>query len=199
MKIGVFGGAFNPVHIGHVKLLEVLDNEINFDKILIIPSKQSPHKSSDGLIDSKYRVEMLKIAFSQYNKATISDIELKREGKSYTVDTLKQLKGEYLTDELFLICGSDMFLTLHDWREPIEIFKNAVICTALRGDVDDEVMFTQNEMLKNLGAETVLVNKRIKPVSSTIIREGLKNGQDVHELLPSGVYDYILQNGIYRE
>lgn len=199
MKIGIFGGAFNPVHIGHVKLLRVLDDEIGFDKILIIPSKQSPHKSSVGLIDSKYRVEMLKIAFSQYDKALISDIELKREGKSYTVDTIKQLKSEYPSDELFLVCGSDMFLTLHDWREPIEIFKNAVICTALRGDVDDSVMFTQNEMLKNLGAETVLVNKRIKPVSSTIIREGLKAGQDVHELLPSGVYDYILQNGLYRE
>lgn len=199
MKIAVFGGAFNPVHIGHTELVRLFDEKLHFDKILIIPSKISPHKSSDGLIDADYRMNMCRIAFSQMKNAVVSDIELRREGISYTVDTLRELKAMYPNDELYLICGSDMFLTLHKWREPNEIIKTATICAAKRGDERDEAILVQNERLCGMGAKTALINSYIPDVSSTDIREKLLDGKACGEQLDERVLCYIRRFGLYLD
>lgn len=199
MKIAVFGGAFNPVHTGHTELVKLFDDKLNFDKILIIPSKVSPHKSSEGLIDADYRLNMCRLAFSSVQNALVSDIEQRREGKSYTVDTLRELKEQYPIDELYLICGSDMFLTLHEWFMPQEIFSLAVICAAKRGDESDEAILAQNERLIRQGAKTVLINSHITNVSSTEIRAKIRAHKDCGGLLNGDVMRYIKQFGLYLD
>lgn len=199
MKIAVFGGAFNPVHIGHTELVRLFDEKLHFDKILIIPSKISPHKSSDILIGAGYRMNMCRIAFSSQKNAVVSDIEQRRDGKSYTVDTLRELKERYPNDELYLICGSDMFLTLHEWREPTEIFKLATVCAAKRGDERDCAILAQHQRLCDMGAKSVLINSYIPDISSTLIREKLRDGVDCSELLNGRVLRYIKRFGLYLD
>ena len=112
MRIGIYGGAFNPVHKGHIKLAEEVKTKADLDKIIIMPSGLSPHKSSGSLIDSSHRLQMCKLAF-EGEDYIISDLEIKREGKSYTVDTVTELKEIYPDDELYLIMGSDMLLSFY--------------------------------------------------------------------------------------
>lgn len=200
MKTAVFGGAFNPVHIGHVQLVDELCRELNFDRILIIPSKLSPHKSSSGLISGEHRLKMCKIAFKNQPKAQISDIEMKRDGKSYTVDTLKILKKKYPDDELYLICGSDMFMSFQEWRDYEKILKNAVICGIKRGDEDEKAMEKQKNMLEKKGAKVYLTFAKVADISSTEIRTDLQKGDltSAKKYLPSGVFEYVTENSLYK-
>ena len=114
MRIGIYGGAFNPVHKGHIKLAEEVKTKALLDKIIIMPSGQSPHKSSSSLVESEHRLEMCRLAF-EGEDYIISDLEIKRQGKSYTVDTVTELKKIYPDDEFYLIMGSDMLLCFHKW------------------------------------------------------------------------------------
>lgn len=197
MKIAVFGGAFNPVHIGHTALADAFDRELCFDKILIIPSGISPHKSSAGLIGAADRLAMCRLAFRGKDKAQISDIECRRAGKSYTADTLEELSRIYRGGELFLLCGSDMFLTLHSWRDPERIFDKAVICAARRADESDERIKEQKRRLESAGARVLLTEAVIPAVSSTAIRARLQTGEDCADELCPAVCEYIRAHGLY--
>lgn len=128
MKIGIFGGTFNPPHKGHRLLLDRVVEKMGLERVIVMPSYMPPHKTvADN--DPMHRYEMAQLAFPDYE---VSNMELERKGKSYTVDTLRQLKEQYPTDVLYLICGSDMFLSLGTWREPASIFSMATIVTAAR-------------------------------------------------------------------
>ena len=200
MKIAIFGGAFNPVHIGHVQLVQTLLTQLNFDKILIVPSKLSPHKSSNGLIDGAHRMKMCEIAFADVEKAQVCDIEMNRSGKSYTVDTLIELKKRFANDELYLICGSDMFLTLQEWRNYEKIIKLAHICGIKRANEDENALTKQKKRLEKDGAKVYLTFAEIADVSSTMIRFELQNGkfESAEKYLPQGVLDYIMKNLLYK-
>ena len=133
MKIGVFGGTFNPPHEGHKKLALEFMSRLSLDLLLIIPTYIPPHKSSDFLADGADRLEMCKLTFLPLGgNVNVSDIELRRHGKSYTVDTLHEIRDKHPKDELFFLMGSDMLLSFHKWREPDKILDFAVICAAPR-------------------------------------------------------------------
>ena len=135
MRIGIYGGAFNPVHKGHVKLAEEIKEKAYLDKIIIMPSGLSPHKSSGQLIDSEHRLEMCRLAFDK-EYFEVSDLEIRREGKSYTVDTVTELKSVYPNDELYLVMGSDMLLSFHKWYRYEDILSAVTICATTRqGDI----------------------------------------------------------------
>ena len=197
MKIALFGGAFNPIHNGHIELINVFNDIVHFDKILIMPSKISPHKSSEGLIDGKHRIKMCEFALENMDNAEVSSIEMKREGKSYTYYTIKQLQKMYEKADIYLICGSDMFLTLNSWFNAEYILKSCVICCSKRGDEADEKINKQNEYLKSIGAKTIVIDGRIVPLSSTYIREKLKKNDNCEKILPANVYNYIVENNLY--
>lgn len=197
MKIAVFGGAFNPVHNGHVMLCNEFCKAIGFDKVLLVPSSISPHKSNDNLALAEHRVNMLKLVLNEIENAEICMLELEREGKSYTALTLQQLRQIYENDELYLICGADMFLTVDRWYRPDIIFENAIICGACRDEFDEEKMNEQAKRIEKMGAKTIVLAKYISPLSSTKIRDMLEQGNDCSALLPNGVYDYIMSNGLY--
>lgn len=133
MKIGVFGGTFNPPHEGHKKLALEFMSRLSLDLLLIIPTYIPPHKSSDFLADGADRLEMCRLTFLPLGgNVSVSDIELRRHGKSYTVDTLREIREKHPKDELFFLMGSDMLLSFHKWREPDKILDFAVICAAPR-------------------------------------------------------------------
>ena len=117
-KTGIFGGTFNPIHLGHVRLGQMVLNDLKLDRIIYIPDNTPPHKSDKDLASGSDRLKMIELALKDCDNLEASDIELRREGKSYTYQTLLELKKMYPGDELFLITGADMFLTLDRWKEP---------------------------------------------------------------------------------
>ena len=131
MKIGIFGGTFNPPHKGHARMIEKLTEELELDKVLIIPNKIPTHKRCDELADNKDRLAMCKMAFKN-PKFEISTMEMDRESDSYTIFTVDELKKKYPADELYLIIGSDMFLMFHKWYKHKELLEKCRICVGAR-------------------------------------------------------------------
>lgn len=197
MRIGIYGGAFNPIHKGHVKLAEEVKTKTNLDKIIIMPSGLSPHKNSDSLIDSAHRLEMCRLAF-EGDGYIISDLEILRQGKSYTVDTVTELKRLYPDDELFLIMGSDMLLSFHRWYRYEDILsKVTVVATTRQDDITtDELKKYSREVLSK---ETVIIDFYPFECSSTQVRDSLISGEDVTSLVPDKVLGYIKEKGLYTD
>ena len=200
MRIGIFGGSFNPPHLGHKRLADEMMKTAKLDKILIIPAGTPPHKSTKELAGETQRLEMCKLTFNG-EKYQVSDIEFKRQGKSYTVDTINQLKKIYPNDELFLIIGSDMLLSFHRWYRYEQILKNVTLCVATR---ENEVL--SNELLDY--AKNVLhlkeneINISQTPpyvCSSTDIRDKIKDDKSVIDFLSKEVNEYIMENNIYAD
>ena len=199
-KIGVFGGTFNPIHNGHVSLGVYCKDELSLDKLMLIPTYTPPHKSSSELAEEEHRVNMCKLATGQYGYFEVSDIEIERKGKSYTYETLNSLKKIYTEDELYLIVGADMFLTLDKWKNPQSIFKNATIVAVPRNDDDkNDLVYYYESTIKKLGAKAIVLENPVVQVSSTYIRENIDNYQLIKSLIDSNVYEYIVKNKLYRK
>lgn len=204
MKIGIFGGTFNPPHLGHLAAARTAVDVLGLDKLLIIPAAIPPHKQlPQGTPASEHRLAMaakLADALLLPGVAEVSSMELEREGKSYTSDTLTQLRRQYPEAELWLLMGTDMFLTLHLWHDPETILKLAGVCAFGRTEQDGEAVFApQREHLQKTfpGARmTTITLPGLVDVSSTRLRELLAKGEGADYLQPS-VYGYILMNGLY--
>ena len=197
MRIGIYGGAFNPVHKGHVKLAREVKTKANLDKIIIMPSGVSPHKSSGSLVDSIHRLEMCKLAF-EGEDYMISDLEIKREGKSYTVDTVTELKKLYPDDELYLIMGSDMLLCFHKWYRYEDILSAVTICATTRqGDISlDELKAYSRDVLRK---DTLIIDFEPFECSSTKVRNALLSGDDASSSVPCKVLSYIIEKSLYTD
>lgn len=197
MRLGIFGGSFDPVHNGHVELTRAFYKTLSLDKVIVIPAYISPFKLKGGNASPEQRLEMCRLAFEGFSDTEISDIELLREGASYTYLTLRYLSEVYGGDELFLITGADSFLTIQNWKRPEEIFSRAVICSAPRNSDDSAVLEAHAEYLHSLGARTELCNIRVMTVSSTEIRKRVKTGKSIKGLVPEKVEEYIYKNAVY--
>ena len=200
MKTGVFGGTFNPVHKGHIMLAEYCMDSVGLDRIIMIPTAVPPHKISNNLASENDRLNMCKLACRGKENFFVSDIEIKRQGKSYTYETLTQLKEIYPDDHLYTIMGADMFLTLDRWKNPKIIFKKSSIITIPRDEENKhELENFYNKVLKAMGASSVILPNPVMSVSSTFIRENLDNFNLISDMLDKGVYDYIIKNNLYRK
>lgn len=200
MKTGVFGGTFNPVHKGHIMLAEYCMDSVGLDRIIIIPTAVPPHKISNNLASENDRLNMCKLACRGKENFFVSDIEIKRQGKSYTYETLTQLKEIYPDDHLYTIMGADMFLTLNRWKNPEIIFEKSSIITIPRDEENKhELENFYNKVLKAMGASSVILPNPVMSVSSTFIRENLDNFNLISDMLDKGVYDYIIKNNLYRK
>lgn len=198
MKIAVYGGAFNPVHLGHIEIVKFLSEKTDFDKIIIIPSKFSPHKSNKELVDDAHRMNMCELAFKNIDKCEVSDIEIKRDKISYTIDTLVELKTIYPFDDLHLVCGSDMFLSLLNWRKPDEILKRASVFAFIRDNESIEIMNEQKQAIKNKGVKVEICEIKVPPYSSTQIREAIKEEKPFDKFVSKEIFEYILENNLYK-
>ena len=203
MRLGIYGGTFDPIHRGHMAAAQTAAEVLKLDKLLLIPAGIPPHKAlPDGSADPSHRLAMTAIAADRLGlkiPVEVLDLELKREGKSYTSDTLRTLKAQYPDDELWLLMGTDMFLSLQTWHEPEVILSLAKVCAFGRTDRDGEALFApQREFLaKTYGAETVTITlPGLVDISSTQLRSMLSTGTRPEELDES-VYGYILRHGLY--
>ncbi len=204
MKIGVYGGAFNPPHLGHITAAKAVFGLLQLDQLLVIPTGNPPHKTLPaGSPGPERRLEMTRLAMEQAGlgeKAEVLDLELRREGNSYTADTLARLKEQYPEDELWLLMGADMFLTLQAWHEPGRIFSLAGVAAFGRTEADTEDLFSvQRDYLCRTYPQARIFTLSIPgvvDVSSTELRQRLAKGEGGNLLAPA-VYGYILREGLY--
>lgn len=201
MKIGVYGGTFNPVHNGHITAARAAVKALGLDKLLLLPANVPPHKTlPEGSASPEQRLEMAELAAGAVGKLAQADgIELQRTGKSYTSDSLRLLRQQYPEDELWLLMGSDMFLSLHRWHEPEVICALAHIGAFHRMDGDaDEGFAAQKQLLEQqFGARVAIIdNEEIIPISSTQVREALAKGEG-EKLVPTAVWGYIRHCHLY--
>lgn len=201
MKIGVFGGSFNPVHLGHMRLASTAAEQLGLDKVLMMPAFQPPHKDlAPGSPDPKLRLELCRAALKDIPGLEASDMEMEREGKSYTADTLAQLHEKYPDDRLYLIMGMDMFLSLDKWYRPDSICSLAAIAVAHRETADQgkkaQIQAMAEKLRQSYGAEVYQIHLDFIEISSTDIRRMLVFGCG-EEYLNKDVFGMILQKGLY--
>lgn len=198
IKIAMFGGSFNPVHLGHTGLVERMIQRYDLDKVYIVPTFNTPLKDNTPMLSPEHRYNMCSLAFSHIENSVVTDIEIKREGKSYTVDTLKQLRNIHPDCELYLIIGADSFIQLPLWHDCDTIFSISTILTISRGEYDASVLNSKKAEYESLyNAQISIVEEPIAQVSSTQIRNAISNGDDYKHLLCEKVSDYIKVNGLY--
>ncbi len=197
-RIGIFGGTFNPPHIGHIQAAKQAVSALNLDKLILIPNREAPHKQVPGNSPTpQQRLEMLRIALNGDPRLEASAIELEREGPSYTVDTIRELKNQYSDSELVLLMGTDMFLSFHTWREPQVILENVTLGVFYRGEKGEaEAIREKQAELEAKGARVELVKNQVINISSTQMRR-LLAFRCAGAFLPEGVEDYIRANGLY--
>ncbi len=188
-KIGIFGGTFNPVHKAHLAVAECFIENFGLDILYVIPNSIPPLKNK-GNVSGEDRIEMLKIAFSGNEKIIISDMELKREGVSYTRDTIASLREMHPGDKLFLLTGDDWIDSFDKWKDYNFILDNATLVVATRSGEDITASLDRLEQLSGHRPQ-LLGNSKI-PLSSTEFR----NEPD-GAFLPEGVYEYIQKRGLY--
>lgn len=198
MRIGMFGGSFNPIHNGHIGLIRGIISELSLDKLIVMPSFLPPHKEVDVPTSPEDRLEMCRLAVSNIEAAEVSDLEIKRGGRSYTYETLEQLHKIYPDDELFLIMGADMFLSIETWKNPDVIFSLATICGVPRkGTGGREELARREPLLNDLGAKTMVLSLSLPEISSTDIREAVRKGQQIGFFVPRCVEEYIFAKHLY--
>lgn len=189
-KVAVFGGTFNPFHIGHYRMLESLCKQNFLDKVFLLPDKVPPHKVCDYMADDEHRIEMCRIICEDFKKASLCLIDFEREGKSYTVDTIKALKERYPEDEFYFVIGGDMLSTLDKWYNYKELIKETGFIAFARKSVEGFQKDIQK--YRNLGAVIIPIFEEIPDVSSTQFRDEAQK-----EILPQKIYNYIKEKGIY--
>ena len=198
-RIGIYGGTFNPPHIGHIQAAKQAVKALGLSKLLIVPAYAPPHKAvlPTNSPTAQQRLEMLRIAVADCPDIEVSDMELRREGVSYTVETVLALKRQYPDGELVLLMGTDMFLTFESWMRWEEILQNAALGVFYRGDKGEKpAIARKKEELEALGAKVTLVQNDVIAISSTQMRR-LLAFRCAGELLPAGVLDYIRENRLY--
>lgn len=195
-KIGLFGGSFNPIHNGHINLALSIKETLKLDKVIFIPSGEAPHKSSGEYAKADDRLEMCRLAVSEYPFFEVSDFEIKREGKSYSIYTVKHFKKLYPDDKLFLMVGSDMLAYFDKWFKYKEILKNVTLTAVSRKGNDFDELEQTAEKLREFG-EIIVVSNEAVVVSSTILRKMIKNNEDTSCYLSEKVVKYIIMRNLY--
>ena len=198
-RIAIFGGTFNPPHLGHRRALVALIDRVKPDRVLVIPDGIPPHKELVGNASAEDRLAMTRLAFSDLCEVEISDMEMRREGKSYTSDTLASLTRE--GRELFLLVGGDMLLTLDRWHEFQTIFALATVC-ALSRESDRESFAALCAVAagyeRDFGARIQMIDTDPFPISSSELRARLARSQeDLSGLMDERVIAYIKERGLY--
>ena len=197
-RIGIYGGTFNPPHIGHIQAALAAVRALELTKLYVIPDRIAPHKEiPEGSPTPRQRLSMLRLALSGEENVEVSDMELRREGKSYTYETVEQLHAVHPDAELVLLMGTDMFLTFHEWRCPEKILAQASLGVFYRGDRGEiAAIDTRKAEMEATGHQIYLVCNDVVDISSTDLRRMLVFGC-AGPFLPEGVGHYIQSNGLY--
>jgi len=198
-RIGIYGGTFNPPHNGHLYAAQQAWKQLSLDKVIFIPANIPPHKQLPAdSATSKQRYEMVCLAAASYAWAEVSDLELRAEGKNYTVDTLRKLQTIYPNDDLYLIIGTDMLLTLDRWYCPEELMRLAHIAAVGREYGDEPAMqAVRARLTEQFDADIRIITCEPLPMSSTQVR-AFGGSEELEQCVPDSVCDYIRAHGLYR-
>lgn len=201
MRIGIFGGTFDPIHVGHLILAEQCHEQCRLDEVWFVPAHLPPHKLNTTISSAKARTEMIEFAISGNPHFKLNRIELERTGPSYTVETLEELARSCESHEWFLLVGADSVRDLPTWRQPQRILELATVIAVNRGKSESADTETVQNLTKHLGTD---VSKRLLfvqmpgiDVSATDIRERQSSGRSIRYLVPRAVEMYIAENSLY--
>lgn len=196
--IGVFGGSFNPIHNGHLLLAEIIREEFGLEKVLFVPSGNPPHKQQEELADPQHRYNMVQIAIAGNPFFEVSNIEIHRSDITYTFDTLERINEAYPDKRLGFICGADSIVNLTTWRNIGRIFELADLLVAGRPNIPQDEYRNMVCMFEDrYGAKIRQANTPLIEISSTQIRERLKNGLSIRYMVPDEVFRYIQLYKLY--
>ena len=194
MNVGVFGGSFNPIHNGHIKMAKEFIKRAQIDELIIVPTGEPFYKFNVEMANAEDRLEMCVSAFGSFAK--ISDIEIKKQGMSYTCDTLRQIKEMFPEGDLFMLCGSDVLNSINYWKNAEEIFSLAKLVSFIRPGADlNEPL---KEKIKSGMLNVDIYEAEMPDISSTQIRKMIKDGKDISSLVPDEINRYIKENNLYR-
>jgi len=189
MRIGILGGTFNPIHIGHLILAEEVREKLKLDRVIFVPTYLPPHKDNSDIASSAVRLTMVKLAIKGNRYFFASDIEVKRDGRSYTIDTLKEFKKIYPEDELYFIIGSDLLRYLDDWKDLDEIIAMVSFIVATRPGYP----------LEKIPSHISTIPIRAVDVSAFEIRKAIRENKSFRYLVPEAVRSYIEKNSLYKK
>ncbi len=188
MKIGILGGTFNPIHLGHLIMAEEVCQKVGLNKLIFVPSNLPPHKDNGDIISAYHRLKMLKLAIKGNPYFSVSYIEIRRGGRSYTIDTIKEFKRIYYKHELYFIIGSDLFRYLNEWKDLREIVAQVKFIVATRPGYP----------LENLPDYITTIDIRAVDISAFEIRQCIKQNRSFRYLVPQAVRNYIIRRGLYK-
>ncbi|MFA5362329.1 MAG: nicotinate-nucleotide adenylyltransferase [Candidatus Omnitrophota bacterium] len=188
MKIGILGGTFNPIHIGHLILAEEVREKLELDRIFFVPAYQAPHKDNTETANPASRYAMVKSAIASNRFFSVSSVEIKRKGPSYTIDTIKDFKKKFGKAELYFITGSDLLTYLDEWKDLNQIIKMVKFVVATRPGYP----------LSNIPSYIRTMDIRAVDISAFEIRRYIKQGRSFRYLVPDSVFEYINQHTLYR-
>jgi nicotinate-nucleotide adenylyltransferase len=199
LRLGVLGGTFNPPHIGHLVCAQEAFDQLGLDRVVLMPAAQPPHKQIAADPGAEARHELCRLAVADDERFVVSRLELDREGRSYTVDTLRALHDQHQQDDLTFIVGGDMARSLPTWREPEAVLELATLAVAERAGAEREDIRGELRALRGASSERVrFFDMPRVDVSSSLVRERVATGRPIRYLVPDAVAAAIAQNGWYR-
>lgn len=195
MRIGVFGGTFDPIHYAHLIIGEHLAGLLDLDKMLFVPACQPPHKPNRSLSPPSHRLQMIRLAITDNDHFEACDVEISRGGVSYSIDTVRELRQRYglAAEDLCLIMGSDSLQQLHTWRDPDKIIHECRVVVVNRPGY---ALPRTGNMYKG---KVTVVDTPLIEISASMVRNRIKNGQSVRYLTPLTVIQFIERKGLYTK
>lgn len=197
-RIGLFGGTFDPPHIGHIRVLAEAKSRLNLDRLILIPAGDPPHKTEKKVTDKLHRLRMTELAFLPLADCSVSDYEIKKQAPSYSVDLIRHFREAYPDSELYFIIGADSFADMPTWWHYRELLTLCKMIVVSRPDTKKSELLKKFEGNEN-PPRMFFLDEVCMDVSSTQIRAQIYAGKDVSATVPEAVLRYIEQNHLYRK
>ncbi|MDO5517797.1 MAG: nicotinate-nucleotide adenylyltransferase [Clostridium sp.] len=198
-RYGIIGGTFDPIHYAHLYIAYEAKEQLDLDEVIFMPAGQQPLKAGSNVTDANLRYEMVKEAVKPYDEFSISDYEIEKHGLSYTYKTLEHFKSINKESELFFITGADCLINIEKWKEVSKIFKMCTFVVFARGGIDtNELEIQKNKIEEKYGTSIVVLKLKELEISSTDIRQRIREGKRVDFFIPEKVNDFIIKNNLYK-
>ncbi len=199
-KIGILGGTFNPVHVGHLLMAEYAKDTVGLDVVIMMPAGKSYMKANTNVLSGEQRLRMIELSTEGNPYLISSDLEIRRAGNTYTYETLLQMKELCPKADIYFIVGADSLFSMENWVKPEIIFANCTILAAVRGNRDKEDLLCKKKELEvRFGAKIILLDFPQMDISSTEIRERVKNNKSIRYMVIEEVRRYIEDNNLYKD